>query len=138
MVDGLQLGDNTKSLLLTRSLNEMAMLGSAMGAEVVTFGGLSGIGDLICTCSSPLSRNHQVGERLARGESLAQIQQSMFMVAEGIKTTRAVHSYASYMGLDLPIVSMVHALLYEGLGVREALERLMARPVKREFFKYSL
>lgn len=137
VVDGLRLGDNTKSLLLTRSLNEMARLGAAMGAEVVTFGGLSGIGDLVCTCESSLSRNHQVGERLARGETLEQIQNEMFMVAEGVKTAKAVHEFARYKGFELPIVAAVHALLYEGVGVQGALELLMARPVAGEFMELS-
>jgi glycerol-3-phosphate dehydrogenase (NAD(P)+) len=133
VVDGLKMGDNTKALLLTRSLNEMARLGAAMGAELVTFGGMAGVGDLMATCFSPLSRNHQVGERLAQGQTLDEIQRGMFMVAEGVKTTRAVHLYAARGGLDLPIVRGVHAMLYEGLTVRDALGQLMARQTGREF-----
>jgi glycerol-3-phosphate dehydrogenase (NAD(P)+) len=133
IVDGMAMGDNTKALLLTRSLNEMARLGAAMGADLVTFGGMAGIGDLLATCASPLSRNHQVGERLGKGQSLEEIQASMLMVAEGVKTARAVHQYARSRDLELPIVRAVHQLLYEGLGVPEALEHLMAREVGREF-----
>jgi glycerol-3-phosphate dehydrogenase (NAD(P)+) len=133
IVDGLDLGDNTKALLLTRGLSEMARYGSTLGADVLTFGGMAGIGDLMATCASPLSRNHQVGERLARGETLEAIQESMFMVAEGVKTTKSVHAFAKYKGLDLPIVEAAHAILYEGQGVQEALAWLMARAVDREF-----
>jgi glycerol-3-phosphate dehydrogenase (NAD(P)+) len=133
VADGLKMGDNTKALLITRSLNEMARFGSAMGAELVTFGGMAGIGDLMATCFSPLSRNHQVGERLAQGQTLDEIIASMVMVAEGVKTTRAVHAYARQRGLELPIVIAVHQLLYEGAGVRNALGVLMARQVGREF-----
>lgn len=133
VADGLKMGDNTKALLITRSLNEMARFGAAMGAELVTFGGMAGIGDLMATCFSPLSRNHQVGERLAQGQTLDEIIASMVMVAEGVKTTRAVHAYARQRGLELPIVMAVHQLLYEGAGVRDALGVLMARQVGREF-----
>jgi glycerol-3-phosphate dehydrogenase (NAD(P)+) len=133
VADGLKMGDNTKALLITRSLNEMARLGSAMGAELVTFGGMAGIGDLMATCFSPLSRNHQVGERLAQGQTLEEIISSMVMVAEGVKTTRAVHAYARQRGLELPIVIAVHQLLYEKVGVKDALGELMSRQVGREF-----
>ena len=133
VVDGMELGDNTKALLLTRGLNEMARYGISMGADVFTFGGMAGIGDLMATCASPLSRNHQVGERLARGETLQQIQESMFMVAEGVKTTRPVHNYCRDKALDLPIVAAVHALLYEGSSVPEAMKELMARGIGEEF-----
>jgi glycerol-3-phosphate dehydrogenase (NAD(P)+) len=133
IVDGLALGDSSKALLLTRGLNEMARLGASMGAELVTFGGMAGIGDLMATCASPLSRNHQVGERLARGQSLEQIQAGMLMVAEGVKTTQAVYQYARARSLDLPIVCAVHDVLYQGVGVHEAIEQLMAREVGTEF-----
>ncbi len=133
MADGLGLGDNTKALLLTRGMIEMGLFGDAMGADWLTFGGMAGIGDLMATCASPLSRNHQVGERLAKGESLEQIQQAMHMVAEGVKTTKAVHNYAEYRGIELPIVRGVYRLLYEGVGVKQALRELMAIPTGREF-----
>jgi glycerol-3-phosphate dehydrogenase (NAD(P)+) len=131
--DGLHMGDNTKALLLTRSLNEMARLGTVMGADLVTFGGMAGIGDLMATCASPLSRNHQVGERLAQGQTLEQIQASMLMVAEGVKTAKAVHGFARRHDLELPIVRAVYQLLYEGVSVAEAVERLMSRVVGHEF-----
>jgi glycerol-3-phosphate dehydrogenase (NAD(P)+) len=131
--DGLHMGDNTKALLLTRSLNEMARLGSMMGADLVTFGGMAGIGDLMATCASPLSRNHQVGERLAQGQTLEEIQAGMLMVAEGVKTAKAVHQFARRHDLELPIVRAVYQLLYEGVSVQEAVERLMSRVVGHEF-----
>ncbi len=133
LVDGLELGDNTKALLLTRGLNEMARLGDTMGAQVMTFGGMAGIGDLMCTCASTLSRNHQVGERLATGQRRAQIQKEMHMVAEGVKTTKAIHLYSQYKGLDLPIAEAVYQLLYSRRSVKRVIEELMARPAADEF-----
>jgi glycerol-3-phosphate dehydrogenase (NAD(P)+) len=134
---GLGLGENTKALLLTRGMSEMARLGTSMGADVLTFGGMAGFGDLIATCSSSLSRNHQVGERLAKGESLEKIQTEMRMVAEGVKTTRAVHAYAKKKGLDLPIVGAVHRLLYEQGDVPTLLRDLVAIPTGAEFVALS-
>jgi len=133
VVDGFEMGDNTKSLLLTRGLNEMARLGDTMGADLVTFGGLSGIGDLMCTCASSLSRNHQVGERIAAGQRRTQIEREMLMVAEGIKTTKAIHNYATYKGLDLPIAEGVYQLLYSRRSVKRVIEELMSRPAQDEF-----
>ena len=132
MVDGTGLGDNTKALLITRSLHEMALLGGAMGASWRTFSGMAGIGDLMATCFSPLSRNHQVGERLAKGETLAHIQETMFMVAEGVKTTAAVFALARDRGLEMPIVGGVNAVLYQGINFLDGLGQLMALPVGRE------
>ncbi len=133
LVDGLELGDNTKALLLTRGLSEMARLGDTMGASIMTFGGMAGIGDLMCTCASSLSRNHQVGERLARGQRRATIEREMHMVAEGVKTTKAIHLFAQYKGLDLPIAEAVYQLLYSRRSVKRVIEELMARPAAGEF-----
>ncbi len=132
MSDGMGFGDNTKSLLLTRGLSEMARIGVAMGADVFTFSGLAGVRDLVCTCASSLSRNHQVGERLARGEALREILERMTQVAEGVPTTEAVHRHAVSTGLDLPIVAAVHRVLFEGERVPEAIEQLMTLPVGDE------
>lgn len=132
VASGLGLGDNSKALLITRGLAEMARLGVAMGAEVATFAGMAGIGDLIATCSSTLSRNHQVGVRLAQGESLEHIQSHMQMVAEGVRTTRAVQEFATQHRLELPIVRAVHRLLYEGCDLQTALDDLMATPTGME------
>ena len=135
---GLELGENTKALLLTRGLNEMARFGSAMGANVLTFGGMAGIGDMIATCASPLSRNHQVGRRLARGDKLETIISEMNMVAEGVKTAKAVHTFAEEKGLDLPIVAAVHRLLHEGGNVPTLLKDLMNVPTGEEFAALNL
>ena len=133
IVDGLGMGDNTKALLLTRGLSEMTRYGVLQGAEILTFGGMAGIGDLMATCASPLSRNHQVGERLAKGETREEIQSSMFMVAEGVKTALPVHNDAVAEGLELPIVEAVYRLLYEGISLEEAMEALMSRDIGPEF-----
>jgi len=132
VADGMGLGDNTKALLITRGLSEMARFGVAEGADVFTFGGLAGIGDLMATCASPLSRNHQVGERLAKGEKLKKIIESMTQVAEGVTTTKAVFKQVQHLGLDLPIVRAVYGLLYKDWPGKKALENLMAIPVGRE------
>jgi glycerol-3-phosphate dehydrogenase (NAD(P)+) len=137
VVDELGMGDNTRALLLTRGLNEMAHVGAAMGANVLTFGGLAGIGDLMATCASPLSRNHQVGERLARGQSLEQIRAEMHMVAEGVKTTASTYAFAAHKGLDLPIVRAVHAVIYEQRPVPEVIAELMALPASHELVELS-
>ncbi|MFH1129918.1 MAG: NAD(P)H-dependent glycerol-3-phosphate dehydrogenase [Pseudomonadota bacterium] len=133
VVDGLKLGDNTKALLIARGLSEMARYGAAMGAEILTFFGMVGIGDLLATCASSHSRNLQTGRRLAQGETREQIQKSMFMVAEGVKTTRAVYLHSKSMGLTLPIVNTVHGVLYDGMGIQAALDALMSIEVDREF-----
>ena len=132
VADGLGFGDNARSLLVTRGLSEMALLGVSMGGDVFTFGGLAGVGDLMATCASPSSRNHQVGEKIARGQSLQEVQASSPFVAEGIPTTRAVHWRAKQKDLHLPITEAVHALLYEGKTASEALSSLMALPVGDE------
>ena len=132
MSDGVGFGDNTKALLLTRGLSEMARAGVALGADVFTFSGLTGIGDLMCTCASPLSRNYQVGERLARGETLDEILSDMTQVAEGIPTTAAVHRYATSIGLDLPIVRAFYNILYKGWTFPRAIKKLMSLPVGDE------
>jgi glycerol-3-phosphate dehydrogenase (NAD(P)+) len=138
VVDGLGLGDNTKALLLTRGINEMARLGHVMGGKVLTFGGMAGFGDLMATCASPLSRNHQVGERQARGPTLVEITSEMRMVAEGVKTSKAVHDFGRARGLDLPIVDAVYRLVHEGVPVAQIVEELMSRPSGDEFAELSL
>lgn len=127
-VDGLGMGDNTKALLLTRGLGEMARFGVALGADVFTFCGLAGIGDLMATCASRLSRNRQFGERLAAGETPEQIKSAMTSVAEGVPTAAAVYRQAVGLGLDLHIVRAVHAVLYEGWTVSDALTWLQSNP----------
>ncbi len=111
MGDGLGVGHNTRSLVITRGLAEMMRIGVAMGGKAETFAGLTGLGDLLTTCMSPLSRNRQVGDRLAKGETTAQIVSSMHMVAEGIKTSSVVMDLAKLYNLKLPIATEVDAVI---------------------------
>lgn len=130
--DGLGLGHNSRAGLITRGLAEMSRLGCGMGANAHTFMGLSGLGDLTLTCTGDLSRNRQVGLRLGQGESLEHITASLGMVAEGVKTTAAVHELAAKLGIEAPITAAVHAILFEGQAPAEALRQLMARTLKDE------
>lgn len=130
--EGLGFGDNTKAALLTRGVAEMARFGVALGAEHETFFGLAGMGDLITTCISRHGRNRAVGERLGKGEKLADILASMKMVAEGVYTTRSVHDRATRMGLDLPITAEVYRVLYENKNPLQAVTDLMLRTPKGE------
>lgn len=130
--DGLGLGDNAKSALVTRSLAEMIRLGTNLGGQQETFYGLSGLGDLIVTCFSMHSRNRGVGERLGRGETLDDIQKSMVMVAEGVPTSRSAYEEARKRGLETPLLDTVHEVLFGNLPPREGLLRLLARDPKRE------
>ncbi len=133
MVDGLGLGDNTKAGLLTRGLAEMTRLGVAAGANPLTFAGLAGLGDLMATCSSELSRNRNVGHELARGRTLEDIVGSMNEVAEGITATEAALKLAADLEIEMPIAEEVHKVLYKGLDVRQAVSELMERRLKHEF-----
>ncbi|MGB9476447.1 MAG: NAD(P)H-dependent glycerol-3-phosphate dehydrogenase [Candidatus Udaeobacter sp.] len=130
--DGLGLGDNSKAALVTRSLAELVRLGVAMGGTAQAFYGLSGTGDLIVTCYSERSRNHTVGKRLGRGESLAQITQSMRMVAEGIPTARSAFECARQLNVETPIIDQVYAVLYEQKKPTVALEEVLGREQKAE------
>lgn len=132
MCDGLGFGDNSRAALITRGLAEMTRLGVACGAHPVTFSGLSGIGDLIVTCTSKLSRNRNVGERIGRGETLAQVNGSMKQVAEGVTNCLTAHELAVKKGLPAPIIAEVHAILYEGRKPEEVLDLFMARSAKPE------
>jgi glycerol-3-phosphate dehydrogenase (NAD(P)+) len=130
--DGLGLGDNGKAALLTRGLVEMARFGVALGAEMQTFWGLAGMGDLITTCMSRHGRNRHVGERLAKGEKCAAILQDMSMIAEGVYTARSVHLKAAHMEIPMPICDEVYRVLYEGKDPRTAVDDLMLREPKSE------
>jgi glycerol-3-phosphate dehydrogenase (NAD(P)+) len=132
VVDGLDLGYNTRAALITRGLAEMTRLGVALGADPLTFSGLAGMGDLILTCTGALSRNHTVGVELGRGRSIEEILSEMTMVAEGVKTARAARDLSRRAGVEMPIVEEMHAILYEGRGAREAVETLMLRAPKAE------
>ena len=130
--DGFGLGDNSKAALVTRSLAELLRLGTAMGGNPKTFYGLSGAGDLIATCFSKHSRNRTVGERLGRGESLAQITSSMQMVAEGIPTSKSAYECARKLNIETPIIDQVYAVLYEGKAPVQGLKELLQRDQKDE------
>lgn len=130
--DGLALGDNAKSALLTRGIVEIARFGKARGAHATTFFGLAGIGDLITTCTSPHSRNRGVGEQLGRGKKLEQILGEMKMVAEGVWTTKALFGPESEAAVPMPIAEQVHAVLFEDRDPREAVLALMSREPTEE------
>jgi glycerol-3-phosphate dehydrogenase (NAD(P)+) len=130
--DGLGLGDNAKAALVTRALGELSRLGEAMGGKVATFQGLSGLGDLIVTCFSRHSRNRAVGERLGRGERLADIVGSMMMVAEGVPTTYSAHEFALREKISTPIIAQIRALLDGGISPSEAMNNLMSRELGGE------
>lgn len=130
--DGLGLGDNSKSSLLTRGLAEMARFGVALGAQPQTFWGLAGMGDLVTTCISRHGRNRSVGERLGKGETLADIQASMPMIAEGVFTARSVYEESQQLGLTMPICTEVYRVCCEGKNPREAVIDLMQRELRSE------
>ena len=130
--DGFGLGDNAKAALITRGLAEMARLGVALGAEPLTFSGLSGMGDLIVTCESRHSRNRAVGERMASGMSMEQAVAASPMVAEGVRTTKSAYALAKKTGIEMPITEQVYRILFEGATAREAVGQLMTRDPKPE------
>ncbi|RFC43094.1 MAG: glycerol-3-phosphate dehydrogenase (NAD(P)+) [Verrucomicrobia bacterium] len=130
--DGLQLGDNTKAALVTRSLAELVRLGVALGGKQETFQGLSGIGDLMVTCFSKHSRNRSVGERLGKGESLGQIVSSMSMIAEGVPTTYSAHECARKLHVQTPIIDQIRLILEGALSPAEAMTALLSRDPRPE------
>ena len=132
MADGLGYGDNAKAAFVTRGLTEMAALGVALGANPVTFSGLAGLGDLIATCASPLSRNHYVGVELTKGRSLKEITDSMTSVAEGVTTTIVAWNLAQATGLEMPITEKIYQVLYGGLDPRQGAVELMAAEARHE------
>lgn len=125
--DGLGFGDNAKAALITRGLAEMARLGMAMGAKPITFAGLSGVGDLVVTCTSRHSRNWQAGNLLSQGLGMEEVLKRMGMVVEGIKTTQAARQLSLRYQVEMPITRELHAVLFEGKLPRKAVEDLMAR-----------
>ncbi len=130
--DGLGFGENARAALITRGLAEMTRLGAALGARAETFAGLSGMGDLVVTCNSRASRNHQVGERLGRGEPLAAILGGMRQVAEGVTTGARARDLARARGVRAPIIEAVAAVLYDGQPPAEAVEALLRRAARPE------
>lgn len=130
--DGAGFGDNTKAAIMTRGIREITRLGVKMGAEEKTFMGLSGIGDLIVTCMSKLSRNRYVGEQIGKGKKLKQVLSEMKMVAEGVATTKSVHELAAKLKVELPITEQVYKMLFENKNPHLATEELMTRDLKEE------
>jgi glycerol-3-phosphate dehydrogenase (NAD(P)+) len=132
VVAGLGFGHNTLAALITRGLAEMTRLGAALGADPLTLAGLSGMGDLILTCTGELSRNRSLGMALGQGRALDEVMGGMTMVAEGVRTTRSARELARRHQVEMPIVEEVHDLLFEGKSAREAVENLMLREPKSE------
>ena len=131
--DGLEVGENAKAAFITRALAEIARLGAAAGAQPLTFAGLAGVGDVIATCASRLSRNRYVGEQLGLGRSWPEIRASMDNVAEGVNATGAALQMAERLGVEMPIAQTTYRVLHEGLTPREAAAELMERPVGSEW-----
>ncbi len=130
--DGLGFGDNSKAALITRSMAEVRRLGVACGAQAETFTGLSGLGDLTVTCFSKLSRNRGFGERLGRGEKLADVLAGMVSVAEGYPTSRSAYQLAHKLNANTPVIDEVYRMLYEGKDVAQGVRDLMSRDSKAE------
>lgn len=127
ITDGLGYGDNAKAALITRGLAEIARLGTRMGANPLTFSGLTGIGDLIVTCTSVHSRNWRAGNMLGKGMPLEEVLSQMGMVVEGVRTTKAAHQLAKEYDVNMPITNALHSVLFEGVSAKEAVDTLMGR-----------
>ena len=131
--DGMGTGENAKAAFITRGLAEMTRLGIAAGADSLTFAGLAGLGDVVATCSSRLSRNRHVGEELAKGRTWREIRDSMDNVAEGVNATQAALILARELGVEMPISEMASRVLFDGLSPQKAMAELMARPARSEW-----
>jgi glycerol-3-phosphate dehydrogenase (NAD(P)+) len=127
ITDGLGYGDNAKAALITRGLAEIARLGVAMGANPLTFAGLTGIGDLIVTCTSVHSRNWRAGNLLGKGQSLHEVLENMGMVVEGVRTTKAAYQLANKLNVSMPITNALYDVLFNNKNPKEAVDSLMAR-----------
>ncbi|KOS54966.1 NAD(P)H-dependent glycerol-3-phosphate dehydrogenase [Rhodococcus rhodochrous] len=133
MAAGVGLGDNTVASIITRGLAEITRLGTALGAKPATLAGLAGVGDLVATCTSPLSRNRSFGERLGRGGTLESAQEATHgQVAEGVKSCTSVRALAASYDVEMPLTDAVHRVCYEGMSVPEAIGLLLGRRVKPE------
>lgn len=132
IVDGAQLGDNAKAALITRGLHEMKRLGMRLGGSQDTFSGLSGMGDLVVTCTSEHSRNRFVGYHIGQGKQLEEITSQMNMIAEGVKTTRSVYEWSKKLEVEMPITAAVYHVLFEQVDPKDMLYDLMTRNTKEE------
>ena len=132
MAEGMGFGDNTKASLITRGLAETARLGAALGADPLTFSGLAGLGDLVATCTSPLSRNRTFGEKLGRGQTLADILAQKQQTAEGVKSCRSILDLARKHDVDMPITEHVVKVVHDGMSPPDMLRSLMSRGTKAE------
>lgn len=132
MAEGLGMGDNSKASIITRGLAETTRLGIALGGDAVTFAGLAGVGDLIATCMSPLSRNHSFGVRLGQGMSVEEVVAVTKQTAEGVKSSTSLLDLARHHGVDVPIIEQVNAMITEGRSADEVVEALLSRPRKAE------
>ncbi|MFC2002079.1 NAD(P)H-dependent glycerol-3-phosphate dehydrogenase [Chloroflexota bacterium] len=132
VADGLGYGDNAKAAFMTRGLTEITALGVALGAHPLTFSGLAGLGDLIATCTSTLSRNHYVGVELTKGRSLTEITDAMTEVAEGVSTTLVARNLAQQLGLEMPVTEKIYQVLYENADPRQVAAELMGANVRHE------
>lgn len=132
LVAGLNLGHNAQAAVITRGLAEIARLGNRLGAEPLTFLGLAGMGDLVLTCTGPLSRNRRLGDSLGHGKTLSETQKALGGVAEGYFTARAGRQWAETLGVEMPILREVYGILYEGTSARDAVSSLMRRDLKEE------
>jgi glycerol-3-phosphate dehydrogenase (NAD(P)+) len=130
--DGLGFGSNSRVALITRGLAEITRIGVALGAHAQTFAGLSGMGDLVLTCSGDASRNRRVGLALGRGKSMAEILGEMKQVAEGVNTARVAKALAAKLGVEAPITDAMYAIMHGGVPVREAIHALLTRPTRSE------
>ena len=132
MTIAMGMGDNTRASLITRGLAETARLGVALGADPLTFAGLAGLGDLVATCSSPLSRNRTFGEQLGKGKTLEEAQTAARQTAEGVKSCLAIRDLARSAGVEMPITEQVERVCHEGVDPRVAVKLLMGREMKPE------
>ncbi len=132
MIDGMQLGLNTRAALITRGMTEIRRLGLAMGAQPRTFTGLAGFGDLMLTCTSDVSRNHTVGKKIGQGIKLRELLDDMRMVAEGVKTAHSVYNLSRRLGVNMPISHAIYKILHADLAPRDAVHQLMTRNLKSE------
>lgn len=130
--DGLGFGQNARAALITRGMAEICRVGEAMGADPLTFLGLSGVGDLVLTCAGDLSRNRRVGLALAEGKSLEQIRSEMSMVAEGVKTTKVCFEWAEERGVEVPLTGLIHNVLFCGLDPKQGIAEIMGRSQRPE------